>query len=113
MRCYCVSAATQNCSQTCQQLAWIERLWQIVVGAKFKANNTIHLIAPCSQHQDGKVRGGSHAPADFETVEIRQHNIEDEGIKITLLHQLEPAASRLSSSYLEAKRPQVFADHGG
>ena len=82
--CPCVSSAlgaAQDRPQPRQQLARLERLGQIVVGAEFEPDDAVHGVAARGQHQDRRRRPRADAAADLEPVHVGQHQVEDDGIE--------------------------------
>ena len=74
-------APAQDGAQPRQQLARLERLGQVVVGAQLEADDAVHGVAARGQHQDRRLRAGAHAPADLEAVDIGQHQIEHQRVE--------------------------------
>ena len=58
--------------QTSKQLARLERLGKIVVGADLQPDDAIHLVAARCQHQHRQVPARAQPPADFEPVHVGQ-----------------------------------------
>jgi len=70
-----------------QQLTHSERLGQVVVGARGKADHLVVLGSARRQHQDRQLRPDLAKPAaDLEAVEAGQHQVEQ--------HQVERIAGR-------------------
>ena len=61
-------APAEDRAQTGEQLAGVEGLRQVVVGADLEAHDPVRGIAPRGEHQDGDVGLGPGAPAEIEAV---------------------------------------------
>ena len=68
--------APQDGPQPGQQFARIERFGQVIVGADFQADDAVRVLAACGQHQDRHVGAGTDRSAEFESVAVRQHQVE-------------------------------------
>jgi len=66
-----------------------------MIRAHFKADDAIHRIAACRQHQDRTVGAGADLPTDFEAVDIRQHEIKNDDIHRLAFMQCQPSRSIL------------------
>ena len=60
------------------ELAWVERLRQIVVGADLEPDDLVDVLVAGGQHQDRDIGGLADAPADLDPVEVGQHQVEDD-----------------------------------
>jgi hypothetical protein len=59
------------------QLARVERLGQVVVGAGLEAGDAVHVVALGGEHDDGDaIAGGAQPPADRQPVLAGQHEVE-------------------------------------
>ena len=73
--------APQNALDAREQLARIERLGQIVVGAHFQADDAIGFLAARGEHDDRNLRAGAHVAAQREPVVARQHHVEHDDVR--------------------------------
>ena len=72
--------AAQHALHPRHELARVERLRQVVVGADLETDDLVHVLVARGQHQDRDVRALAHAAADLEPVHVRQVEVEhDEG----------------------------------
>jgi hypothetical protein len=78
--------AAQHGMDARHQLARVEGLGQIVVGADFQPDDAIHFVALGGQHDDGdRVGRTAQAAADGEAVFARQHQVEhDQVVQLAL-----------------------------
>jgi hypothetical protein len=98
------TAAAQHGLQAGHQLARLEGLGQVVVGAEFQAHHAVHHLAARGEHDDGQVAAAPDGAAQLEAVHLGQHHVEDGGVKTALGQQLQPraGAQRLHQFQLEA-----------
>src|SRR3954449_4414848 len=59
------------------QLARIKRLGQVIVCPNLEANDSINVFSPCCQQKHRYARGRTQAAKNFEPVDPRQHDIEN------------------------------------
>ncbi len=87
-----------------QQLAWVERLRKVVVRSHLQTRDAIHIFAARGEHQHGDTALRAQAPEDLETVQARQHDIQN--------HQIEAAvegAVQAASAFVLALDSESFA----
>ncbi len=73
------AAAPQQCPHPGHQFREPERLADVVVGARVEADDEVHLVGACGEHQHGEVEAVRAAlPADLESVHAGQAEIEDQ-----------------------------------
>ena len=70
--------AAQNALDPGDELARIERLRQVVVGADLETDDLVHVLVASGQHQDRDVGALAHAAADLEAVHVGQVEVEDD-----------------------------------
>ena len=58
------------------ELARVERLRQVVVGADLEPDDLVDVLVARGQHQDRHVRALADAPADLDPVDVREHQVE-------------------------------------
>ena len=63
------------------QLARLEGLRQVVVGADLEAGDAVAGVGAGGQHQDRHLRGLAHAPGVIEAGLARHHHVEHEGVE--------------------------------
>src|SRR4051812_23615763 len=73
-------AAAQQRPDPRQQLLALEWLDQVVVGAAVEAGHPVLGLSPCRQHQDRHVAVAAQAPADLDSIEPGQAEIEHDEI---------------------------------
>src|SRR5205814_2375016 len=64
-----------------QQLARLEWLGQIVVGAELEPDDAIHGIAARGEHQDRRLRLHPDAAAHIKTIDVGQREVENDAIE--------------------------------
>ena len=70
--------AAEDALDAGDELARVERLRQVVVGADLEADDLVDVLVAGGQHQDRHVGGLADAPADLEPVDVGQHQVEDD-----------------------------------
>ncbi len=105
--------APQDRAQPRQQLARLERLRQIVVGADLEADDAVHGVAARGQHQDRHVGGLADAAADFEPVGVGQHQVEHQRVELLALQPLLALARGRRGGDAKARVAEIVADHAG
>ena len=65
-----------------QQFFGRKRLGEVVVGAEIEAGNAIGDAILRGEHDDRHVALGANALADFQAVHARQHQIEDDEVRL-------------------------------
>src|SRR5215467_14010677 len=70
-----------------------ERLGDIVIGTQFESDDLVGFLCLGREHDDREHGGFRSCPetfADFQTVDLRQHEIENNEVRLVLLGTLEP-----------------------
>src|SRR5204862_1274500 len=70
--------AAQDRLDARDELARVERLRHVVVGADLEADDLVDVLVPRGQHQDRDIRLLTDAAADLDPVDVREHEIEDD-----------------------------------
>ena len=70
--------AAEDALDARHELARVERLRQVVVGADLEADDLVDVLVAGGEHQDRHVRGLAHAAADLDPVDVGQHQVEDD-----------------------------------
>jgi hypothetical protein len=104
--------AAQDRSNPRDQLAWIKRLGQIIVGANLQADDAIYVFAARSQQQHGKSRGGANAPQHFETVNAGKHYIQHNQQVAAGCSSLQAAFTVVRGFHGKTFSLQIFAHQG-
>ncbi|MCY1539909.1 hypothetical protein D9M68_755190 [compost metagenome] len=60
-----------------QQHARLDRLDDVIVRARFQAQDLVQVVVAGGEHQDGRRRKGAQVPADLQAVTPRQHQVQD------------------------------------
>ena len=71
----------QHRGQAGRQLARLKRLGQVVVGPHLQAHHPVGQLASCGQHQHRGAVLAADLAQHFKTVHLRQHHIQDHGVK--------------------------------
>ncbi len=100
--------AAQHGVDARDQLARIERLGQVVVGAHLEADDAIDVLALGGQHDDRhRLARAAQAPADREAVFAGQHEVEHEQVRRVALQLLVEVARVGERLHLEALLGQI------
>jgi hypothetical protein len=73
----------------CHQLARVERLDDVVVGADFEADDAIDLVAPRGEHDDGRFTHPTQLAGHIQAIHARQHEVEHDEVGVVPLDQFE------------------------
>ena len=60
------------------ELARVERLRQVVVGADLEPDDLVDVLVASRQHQDRNIGRMAQPPADLDPVDVRQHQVEND-----------------------------------
>jgi hypothetical protein len=94
------------------QLPRAERLGHVVVGAQLEAENAIFLLAERGEHHDGQLgRLTAEPPADLQTTEAGQHQVEDHDVGGTPGHRLQRLLTVAGHLDQVARAVQVARHH--
>ncbi len=104
-------AAPQHGAQAGQQFARVERLGQVVVGAQLQADHAVGGIAPRGEHDDRHGAGCAQAGADLEAVAVRQHQVEDDRVRLQAALVGQGLAHGVAAADLVAVLRQVLRQH--
>ena len=68
--------AAQDRADASHQLARVEGLGEVVVGAELEADDAVHVVAPRREHQHGDPGRGPDGAEHVEAVESGQHHVQ-------------------------------------
>ncbi len=103
--------AAQHRVDARDELARIERLGQVVVGAHLEADDAIDVLALGRQHDDRhRLAGAAQAPAHGETVFAGQHEVEHDQVRRVALQLLVELARVGKRRHLEALLGQIAGE---
>ena len=73
------------------QLSHAEGFRQIVIGTHLEPEYLVHLRSPCGKHEHWGIHTpGPQAATDFQAVNARQHDIEQDEIELFRFRDLQP-----------------------
>ena len=93
-----------------QQLAQVERLWQVVIGAHFEADDAVDNLAAAGQHDDPDAKILSQPAGEGQSVLAGQHQIEGDEIDRGLRHDPSHSRAVLRDRDPVALAGQIFLD---
>jgi len=94
---------TQHRPHPGDQLARVERLAEIIVGADLKADDAVDVFFQRGQENDGHVRAlGAQIPADIEPRPVREHDIEHDEIDLVRRQPLVQLVAACREQHAEA-----------
>ena len=100
--------AAQDAFHARQQLARIEGLAEVVVGAHLDADDAVELLAARGEHDDRQVRARTQIAAQRQAVLARQHDVEHDDVEARLGQQLAHLAPVARHGNAKAVARQVF-----
>ena len=98
-------------ADTCDELARIERLGEIVVRSEFEPGDAVVVIAARGQHQHGNVGAAAQARKNFKTVQPWHHHVEDDEIERFCFDARERLAAVLCVMEGETLGVEILAEH--
>ena len=108
--------AAQQSLEPGQQLARLERLGQVVVGADLQADDAVHGFAARREHQQrqaARAGFGAQLAREVQPVAVGQHQVQQQRVVAAVAQQVAPGLERACTVHLEAVAAQVVAHHGG
>src|SRR5262249_1726774 len=93
-----------------QQLAHTKGLDHVVDRAQFQPRNAMGLVLQCRQNDDRYRTFARKRPADGETIQPWQHNVEDYQIRLETAGLLEASNTIGGQFYSETGPPQVITE---
>ena len=84
------SAAAEDGADAGDQLGHAERLHEVVVGAELEPHDAIGLEPSGGEHDDRHPRRRADRPADVAAVDVGQHEVEQDDVRLVPAHRLEP-----------------------
>jgi hypothetical protein len=93
------------------QLARIEGLAQVVVGAEFQADDAVDIVAARREHQDRRCVGRSQLAQYVEATDARQHHVENQNLKLIGLQNFQGIAAVVHALHIEVFGVQILGEH--
>jgi len=96
------------------QLPWAKRLGDVIVRAQLQANDPVGFLSLGGEHDDGKVLRLRICPklsAYFQSVHLRQHEIQDDQIRRLPASPFQRLFAILGHAHLVSLPLQVVRDH--
>lgn len=102
---------SKNGTKASEKLTGTERLGEVVVRADFEAHDSIGFVSARREHEDRDIRMLPDSLADFESVEVRQHDIENDRIEGFFFECREPGVGSVTRDDLEISRREILREH--
>ena len=99
-----------------EQLARLEGLGQVVVGAELQTDDAVHRLAARGQHQQrqaAQARIGAQLARQVQAVAVGQHQVEHQHVEELALQPCAPLREISGHGHLQTGRTQVGTDHAG
>ena len=90
------------------QLTWGKRLCHIVIRTKAQSADFINIILLCRNHDNRNILLFTHFAADLKAIHLRQHQIQDQQIKILLDRPYKTGVSLVFNLHLKARKLQII-----
>ena len=74
------AGAPQDRAHAREQLAGVEGLRHVIVGADVEAGDAVRVLAARREHDDGDVVSSADAAAHLEAVDARKHDVEEDDV---------------------------------
>jgi hypothetical protein len=82
-----------------------------VVGSDFEAHDSVRFFSPGGQHENGYARKFSDASTDFEAIEVRKRNVENDGVEIVLRKRRESGVCTMLRNDIETSASEILSEH--
>ena len=102
--------AAQDRAHARDELARVERLRHVVVGADLEADDLVDVLVARGQHQHRQVAGLPDALADLDAVDVGQHQVEDDERRLLRLDELQRLGAARGRADVVAGVLQVRGD---
>src|SRR5215470_12877261 len=107
--------APQESADAGEELPWIERLGEIVVGAHLEPHHLVHIFALGGEHdhgQGGAVGEGADPAAYLEAVHAGEHDVEEHDVWPALVEDGETPRAVARQGHVDLVLAQVFRHEG-
>ena len=107
-------AAAEHRADARQQLARVEGLGQVVVGAELEADDLVDVLAPRREHQDRQRRPLGRRPdaaTDLQAVDAGQHHVEQDDVEAAAAQRGQAALAVGGDGDLELVLAEVLGHH--
>ncbi len=105
--------APENRAQAGEELARLERLGQIVVGADLQADDAVCGIPARGEHQHRRVLFRAQLAAHLESVDVGQHQVEHQRVKRLMRKPLESGAASGLDRNAKPRLAEILGNHLG
>ncbi len=91
------------------ELARVERLGHVVVGAQFEADDLVDVVVARGEHDHGDARALAQLAADGESVHLRHHDVEYDEVRVGRARLLQRLLAVERLNHIEALVAEVEA----
>ena len=106
-------AAAKDRPHPRHELARVERLREVVVGADLEARDLVEVVVARRQHQHGQRARLANPPADLDPVEVGEHQVEDDERRSVDADDGQRLATACGHPHREAVLAEVGGDERG
>jgi hypothetical protein len=93
------------------QLSNRERLGDIIVGPELQSHDPIYLVVLGREHYDRHIALGSNPPTYFCTIQLGQHDVEDDEMRLVRTDRLQRGLAVTDRVYLKTLPLQRVDEH--
>ena len=104
------SRAAKNRLHAGDELARVERLRQVVVGADLEADDLVDVLVARGEHQDRHLGAAAQTAADLDPVDVGQHQVEDDQRRLLALGFRQRVLPGLGNVHVVARVLEVERD---
>lgn len=100
--------AAQHGANAGRQLARVEGLGDVVIGAELETQDAVDVVAAGGEHDHGQVAVGAQPPQHVEAAGLGQHDIQQQELRPAGQHLVEGPFDRAGGRYVEAVFAQIL-----
>ena len=104
---------SEQCFHSRNQLAGAEGFDHVVICASCQSGHLVRLVTAGGEHQDVRVGKRTDPPADFQTVEAREHQVEHDQRGLEFAHRTYCARPVVGEAHGESFACQIVGDNLG
>ena len=90
------------------KLAWAKGLGHIIIGSQSQTSDLVNIVFLCRDHDDRCILFLADLAADFKSIQSRQHQIQDDQIKLFRKRSLQSTISRMFNLHIKSGEFQII-----